>query len=266
LRELYLRTESDTELALPHFVGELRAVREQESRIPWNLLDLRPRYHVANWKHEWNNWRIKGTSPLQLGITVATPPIAKIAVADDDLEVTILGSTTSQARVKETVTMDDTEKEFTKAFTDIFSITKNILGDHNVTIEDSEENELSVIPNDVLESRYVIVDISQYPYTTTVVDSDCYIMEVLYKMKLKRMENLDDVFPVEGFDNVIILKARQLLAEGQEGKEERALLMDSKATRLIDRKTEHKEGTTTKHINFKRNGLLGMFSRRKFTR
>jgi len=264
LREVYIRTQTDTELALPYFVGELRAMRESENRAVWNLTDLRPRYHQYNWKHEWKSWRLKGTSPLQLGITVATPPILKIPVSDDDLTVTIVGSTANAARVTEDTVMDNTTIELDTAFTEIHSITKNILGDHNVTVEDSDENVLAEITNDVLESRYVIVDISKYPWTGS--ETNCWVMEVLYKMKLKRMEALDDVFPVEGFDKVIALKALQILTEGQEGKEDRALLMDTRATRMINRKIEHKEGTTTKHIKFGRNKLLGLYSKTRFRR
>lgn len=264
LREVFIRTQSDTELALPYFVGELRAMREAETQIPWSFIDLRPRYHEYNWKHEWKSWRLKGTSALQLGITVATPPILKIPVSNNDLTVTVVGSTVNAARVIEATVMDNTTIELDNAFTEINSITKNILGNHNVSVEDSEENVLSEITNDVLEARYVIVDVSRYPWSGT--SGDCFIMEVLYKLKLKRLENLDDVFPVEGFDKVIAIKALQILTEGQEGKEDRALLMDAKATRLINQKLEHKEGTTNKLIQFKPNKLLGLFSRRRYRR
>ena len=86
------------------------------------------------------------------------------------------------------------------------------------------------------------------------------VYEVLYKIPLKRLENDSDSFPVEGFDNIVIVKTLQLMTEQEEGKEQRAILIDRKAARLVQRKIENKTGSVDKILKRPRRKLLGMFS------
>src|SRR5437763_16721918 len=65
LREAYILVTPNSELALPEFIGRLRAVREANWKSPLSLIDLAPRYHAQAWKTEWNHFVYKGTSAIK---------------------------------------------------------------------------------------------------------------------------------------------------------------------------------------------------------
>lgn len=259
LREAYILVTPNSEIALPEFVGRLRAVREAFLKRPYTLQDMRPRYHVSNWANEWNKFVYKGTSAIKFDVVNAAPPVATISVANENLTLTIVGSTIDSNRTSETVTMDAVSKSFTKSFISYESIEKNILGDYNITIKDSQGNELAVIFNDQLKSHYELYDISAYPWGGNCVGNQ-NVVEILYKLPLKQLANDSDNFPIDGFDNIIVNKTLQLIAETQEGKEERAILANAKTAQLTRQKIEDRSGQTEKVLNYPRRKTLGLFS------
>lgn len=260
LKELYLRANSNKELALPSFIGELRAIRSTLRDDAWELHDIRPRYQAQDWNNEWKNWRIKGYSPYQTEITNSAPGVITYPEIDTELKVSIVGETANSNRAIDVITMDATSKNWIKTFTEFTAIRKNKITDFNVTLTDADGNELAVIFADQLESRYIIVDISKYPNLKRCSDGN-YIMEVLYKPRLPRLEKDEDSFPVDGFDDVIVLKTKQLIAEDLPGQEQRAVLMHEKAKEQISKKTIDKTGTLQTRMRFTRNKLFGQFNR-----
>ncbi len=261
LKEIYLRANSNKELALPPFVGELRAIRQSEDyRLDWNLHDIRARYQNEPWRTNWRNWRIKGYSPIQTEITNAAPGLITVPIADSSIIITLVGETSNSSRWSERVILDLVSKSWIGSFLDFTAIKKNKVTDYNITILDADNNEMAIIFADQLDSRYIIVDVSQYPNLTCCPDGT-FIMEVLYKPRLQRLERDDDEFPVSGFDDVIVLKSKQLIAEDNPGQEQRAVLAYNKVNEQIKKKTEDKLGTTQKRIKLNRNGLLNLVSR-----
>lgn len=258
LLEVFLKANSNKQLALPSFIGETRAIRSTQYNDTWKLLDIRPRYHAKDWPNEWKNWRLIRYSPVKIEITNSAPGTIIYPVIDTNLNITIVGETTQSNRFVDKISMTATSKVWTSTFLSITRIAKNKVTDYNVTIKDADGNEMAVIYADQEEARYQIVDVSKCPDLSCCPDGT-YIMEVLYKPRLQRMENDDDSFPVDGFDNIIVAKAKQLIYEELEGQEEKAILADRKVNRLINRKVEHKVGTTQKFIKFGRNKKLGLF-------
>ncbi len=258
LREVFVNAYSNEELALPSFVGSLRAIREAQNKIPWRQSDFYPRFSSYPWKSEWREFSIKYSSAVQLDILNSAPPTASMLAADLTTTLTIVGATASANRVVETVTMDGVSKLFTSAFTRYDSIQKNKINSNDITLTDADARVLAVISNDQLESHYLIVDVSNYPYTGELTDGG-RVMEVLYKVPLLRLEADTDVFPVEGFDNIVVMKARQLYYEPQEGKEAMAIMMDRKTSRQIRRKIGDKTGNIQKVVNFGRNPLYSLY-------
>jgi hypothetical protein len=220
---------------------------------------MRPRYHSRDWPNQWKGWRVKGYSPINTEYTNAGPLTITIPTADSSLTVTVVGETLDSNRVVETLTMSSASVTGTKNFTAIKSVIKNKVNNENVSILDAEGTEIALIYADQLEARYIIVDVSTYPNWTNCPDN---VMEVLYKERLPRMENDYDSFPCDGFDDVIVNKAIQLFTEGQEGKEQRAILMAAKADALLEQKTEDKTGTFDRKIAFKEQKKFGIFRRR----
>lgn len=262
LKECCVRANSDRQLALPAFVGELRAIRgacsdDIDYHARFSLKDIRPKYVETEWKRLWNNWRIIGEAPTCIEITETAPGEVIVEEADDELEITITGSTASSNRVSEVITMTSGTMEWTKSFMDIVSIRKNKTSETDVLINDAAGNELSIIYSDQLEAKFLIVDISRYPYSGHCQCPDgSYVTEVLYKPRRPHFQEDTDVFPLVGYDDVIVLKTKQLLAEEEEGKETRALLMHEKAKMLIDQKVQDKTSVTKKGLTWGRNPLM----------
>lgn len=263
LRELFVKVTPNKVIALPQFVGELRAIRQRSIERPWTLNDLRPRYHVYSWESQWRSWRFIGYAAIQTDIVNAAPVYINIPVADSTLTVTIVGATIDSNRVIDTITLSATSNTSTKNFTSIDSIQLNKVADYDITILDAEDNELAVIPNNVLESRYALYDVSAYPSGGDCSDGT-NLMEVLYKMRLPWLSEDNDVFPVPDHDDIIAEKTVQLYVEKQEGKEDRAVLLDQKIERALARKMQDKEGVNVKKMKFVENPLLGMFRGRKY--
>ena len=263
LKEIYLKATNNKELALPAFIGELRAVRSTQWNDSWTLQDLRPRYHARDWPNSWKNWRIKEYSPIKVELVNVTPGTIEYPTIDNKLAITLVGETDNSNRAVETVYIDNHVKQWTNSFLSFKRISKNKITPYDVILKDNEGNEIATIYADMLESRYVIVDISQYPSLSCCSDGT-FPMEVLYKPRLNRLENDEDSFPVDGFDDVIVIKSIQLLTEGQEGKEQRAILMQAKSDKIIRQKVENKISTIQKKIKFGRNSLLGLFNRRYY--
>ena len=261
LMEVSLRVTADKQLALPNFVGELRAMREHFWESKWDLQDQRPRYQNQPWKNQWKNWRIIGFSPIQRTLVTTGAVTLTIPVADATVSITIVGSTVDAARVSETFVMSATSVAGTIQFTSYTSIHANSdTRNSNISVVDQNNNVLAILRNDQREVKYLIVDVSQYPSTGSLTDGT-RLMDVLYKIPYSKLINDNDVFPVPDFDNVIILRAKQLIEEGKESDDpaEKALLLNMKANNIQKRKTENIEGTTQKRMQFTKNPLLGMY-------
>jgi hypothetical protein len=159
LRECYIQANSNQELALPSFVGELRAVRNAHWNGAWNISDMRPRYHARDWRDSWKNWRDKGVSPIHTEHSNSAPLSITIPVADDSVVITINGETLDSNRAIDSITMDATEKDGTQSFTAIKSISKNKVTDYNITILDADDVELATLYADQTESRYKLIEL-----------------------------------------------------------------------------------------------------------
>lgn len=259
LMELIINVTADSEVAIPSFIGELRAMREKSLMHKFTLNDMRPRYQQEPWKQLWRNWRHKGESATQLEITNSAPPIL-IIPTPDDTEITIRGATANANDVEDTIVMNAVEVQATQPFTRIDSISKDSRNEFDIQVMDVNSNLLAVLYNNELESRYIIVDVSQYPFGGEGASGE-RIMELLYKKPFYRMELDSDRFPIPGWDNIIVDKTLQYYNEGQEGKEQRALLYAAKVTKKSAEKVKHKEGGQEHEMQFAENPFYGLTKR-----
>jgi hypothetical protein len=265
LQELYLKVNTDERtLALPPFVGELRAVRSpcESEFLPnhWSIVDARPRYMQSEWKQSWHKTRILKEQPLCAELLTSAPLTFEINEAENDVIVTVNGESEHSNRVIESVTMNATSKSGTKNFDEVRSIQKNKVSLNNILVKDGDGNEIAMLYADHLESNYKIIDVSEYPNLHCCEDGT-YILEVLYKPKLGSLLFDNDCFPLVGYDDIIVAKTIQLLLEDEEGKEDRAILAARKVSILIDEKIEDKTGTNQKVLKRTPNKLLGLHRR-----
>jgi hypothetical protein len=265
LEECYIRTSTEAELALPPFVGELRGIRSCEWNDNWTINDLRPRYSQAEWPTIWKTWREKKPSPLKIDSDNLANLTIQIPEADSTVIVSIVGESLDSNNVRESITMDATEKTGTKNYTSIKAIRKNKVTDYNITILDGDDEEISVIYADQLEARYKIVDVSEYPNLRECSDGT-YSMEVLFKPRLPRLIDEQDAFPVDGWDDVIVAKTIELLEAGKEGHEQRAMMVKAAVKELTDDIVNDKTEHLSKKLGFKANPLHSVYKRRGYWR
>lgn len=235
LEECVLPVYHNTTIALPPFIESPRALREYESTVKWKLSSVRTRYHEQSWPEDSiRNWRDKGTSPLAIDLENTAPPIVTVPeVESSPIVVTIIGATETANRIEETKVIDQLEVQFENSFISYETIKKDRINSYNVSILDADENEISVIYNNELEAMFRIIDVTSYPVSPQDT-TNSLLMEVLYKKKLPVLFNDNDEFPIKGYDDVLINKTVQLIAEDQ-GNIEKAALNDNKAARTASR-------------------------------
>jgi len=252
--EQLFKVNGDQTISLPSYVGELRAVREYNSQIPWHINQMRPRYNYANWSDMWRNWRIKGKSPLQRSVRNQSLVTAVVTIVETPpIVVTISGPTENAANLNEVLTMDALSKTTVANFLDITAVTKDRYNNCNVSIQDVDGMELTVLPNDEREASYLIIDVSTFPWLNQSMSLQDHYVEVLYKKALRVLQEDGDEFPAAGCDNIVVNKTMQLYAEEQ-GKGEMAMAYDQKATRSLARINEEQNRATEDMVAFVPNG------------
>jgi hypothetical protein len=258
LRECYVRVTANKQIALPPFIGKVRAIRENSLKYPWTLRDLRPRYHYEEWKDIQYNWRLIGFTPICIDISNSAPFTYTIHAADSTLYIDTVGSTLNSKRVADRITMSSTSVTGAVSFNAIESIKVNKLADYDITISDADGNVVAVLYNDQLTTRYAWYDVSQYPETGDCSDGR-FVMEVLYKLPLQVLKEDTDSFPVPGYDNAIALKTIQIILEKQEGKEQRAMLAHQKVESRMAAISKDTVQTHEHTFKIEPNKHLGMF-------
>jgi len=101
-----------------------------------------------------------------------------------------------------------------------------------------------------MESRYLVVDVSEFPFSSSAEEDDSNTLQILYKKALPRLQNDTDEFPAPGYDNIIVSKCMELFLEEQ-GKIEEAILHDRKASRSLARRQADLERGQEQRVVFK---------------
>lgn len=265
LMEQVFKVNGDQTISLPSYVGFLRAVREYSTFMPWNIMQMRPRYNQNNWKDIWRGFRLKGRQALQYSITNESIVTVIIPAADPSLTVTITGSTTTASVISEELVMTAASVSTVRSFTEITAFKKSAVTDYDVTLTDIDGKTLSVIPNNELQALYNIVDISTCPWLGQNMSKLDHYVEILYKKSLPWFSNDADEFPAPGYDNIWVNKILQLWSEEQ-GKVDAALAYDTKATRSLARKHEEENRATQDEVALVQNPhdiLLGRLRPRR---
>ena len=254
LGECLFKINGDQTIAFPSFLGQLRAAREWDTQLPWHINQMRPRYNVQNWTDMWRNYRIKNKHALSKTLTNTAPVVLSVSVVETPpIEVTISGPTDSASAARETIVMDATTKAATLNFLDIELLTKDRVNDYDVTVVDADGNELAVIPNNQMESLYLHVDVSTFPFLNANTSLQAHYMEVLFKKPLPVLSDDADEFPAKGYDNVLVDKCLQIYYQEQ-AKPDLALVYDAKATRTMARIQEDENAAAEDVVGFVPNG------------
>ena len=241
--------QGDKTIALPSNVSSIRAMREKESQYPWVLTNLTERYSRNNVEQDDRTWRVRGYEPFKLTPTNYAGIKATVASAMSDVTLTIVGKKSDASRYVETVTLSGTSNSFSTTFTSIESVIKSDVCTYDISIKQADDTVLAVIPNNEKESRYLICDVSEYPWESTATQDDEHTLEVLYKRKLPYLSKDSDEFPADGYDNILVNKVMQLFLEEQ-GKMEEARIYDQKASRSLGRRNADLERGQLQKVKF----------------
>jgi len=236
-------------IALPSNVSSIRAIREKESKYPWSLSSLTERYAYNTLEQDDRTWRIKGYEPFKVTPTSFSGMKAVVTAAMSTITITVVGSAAGIARTFEDVTLSSTSNTFSTTFTSIESIIKSDVCTYDISIKQSDDTVVAVIPNNEKESQYLIVDVSEFPWESNAAQDDDHTLEVVYKKKLPYLSKDSDEFPADGYDNIIVNKMMQLYMEEQ-GKIEEAMLYDKKASRSMGRRNSDLQRGQRQKVRF----------------
>lgn len=252
--EQVFKVNGDQTIALPPYVGFLRAAREKFSQVPWKINQLRPRYNVSNWPDMWRNFRLKGQQALKTSIRNEAQVVVTVSeVETPNVVVTITGSTDVASSITEDITLSSTSVTSVHNFTEITSVTKDRINNFDITISDVDGLELAVIPNNEKRSSYQIIDVSVFPWLNQDVSTMDHWMEILYKKTLPWFSEDGEQFVDGSYDNIVVNKMLQLWAEEKENTS-LAAAYDGKATRSLARKVEEQNRETEDKVAFIPNG------------
>ena len=278
LDEAEFYVQGNKTVAMPPDVYAIRGIREKAgTNVEWETEALTARYRENSWETNHNKFRVKGYSPLKISLPTSITEAANstnklivktfgITTTSDDFEVVVktpyseaflvsvsgLSAVTS-AVSSATSTLAPADNV---AITDIISFSRTLEPTATsglVQLLDYADNTIvyAEILSNSMESRYLIIDVSEFPFSSTAGQDDSHTLQVLYKKTLPRLQNDTDEFPAIGYDNILVSKCMELFLEEQ-GKVEEAILHDRKATRSLSRRQADLERSQEQKVVFKR--------------
>ena len=217
LMEMVFKVNGDQTITLPSYVGKVRGVREYASMQVWHINQMRPRYNQFNWVDMWRNIRLKNKQALMATVTNTSVGVLTVtAVENPPIVVSLSGPTKGASLTHETVVMDAVVKQTTNAFTDYVNVIKDRQNLCDVTLSDVDGKVLTIIPNNELEAKYQILDVSSCPWLSQNTSTLDNYLEILYKKTLPYLSEDGDEFPAFDYDDAVVNKMMQLWAEEQE--------------------------------------------------
>ena len=278
LEEAEFYVQGNKTVAMPPDVYAIRGIREKAGiNNEWETEALTARYRENSWETNHNKFRIKGYSPLKISLPTSITEAANstnklivktfgITTTSDDFEVVVktpyseafLVSVSGLSAVTSAVSSATSTLAPANnvAITDIISFSRTLEPTATsglVQLLDYADNTIvyAEILSNSMESRYLIIDVSEFPFSSTAGQDDSHTLQVLYKKTLPRLQNDTDEFPAIGYDNILVSKCMELFLEEQ-GKVEEAILHDRKATRSLSRRQADLERSQEQKVVFKR--------------
>lgn len=245
--------DADSQISLPYYLGDIRAVKSHNFKEKIELRDLRVAYGYYNWPEAWLKFRVIGPKTLNADPGDEAPLTFEVgAVETPNITVTISGKAEGKSSCVETLTIDSVSKlTATNWIGAPQSIVKSAVSTYDITIYNNDGDQVGFIPNNFLESRYIAIDVSQY------FVADC--LDILYKKRLPSFVNDTDEFICEGFDDAIVFKAVELWLSKQDKQQERALLYYHKCQQVVINRITSEGGGRQLELSFAPGPFVGLF-------
>jgi len=252
LVEASVGVQSGGRVALPHFMGEIRGIRESDTMYRTVLTDMRPKYSYEPEAYDADVWRLIGKRPI--AITPQSMGRIKFVQAElnSDVSITIEGSTATAQSVIETLDLDALEVITTNLWLDLRSIKKDALTTCNIEIYSEGDELLGIFPNNRYVCEYTIVDVSTYPGRSL---TDNCAVEVLYKPPYYPMSGDASEFQLDGYDDVIYYRTVALWYLAQKDGGQLAEVYAGRAESRIKSIVQNQSGHVEKFMNFAPNRM-----------
>tara|TARA_Y100001973_G_scaffold97002_1_gene152516 strand:- start:10 stop:1068 length:1059 start_codon:yes stop_codon:yes gene_type:complete len=275
-------------IAMSRDVQSIRAMREKESKLPWKSQNLISEYNFNNWNSDSRCFRIVGYSPIKQDLSAAI--IGARSGSDVGLTTKSHGIINSDEKIDITFKISSFQSnpiEGLHTVTYVIQAGGGLLETRNLALSNSYvisgieairrystnnekyggANLLSGVvwlidtadPTKVYaemdsrqtESKYLIVDVSEFPWDENSAQDDEHTLQVLYKKRLSYLTKDGDPFPLTGYENIVMHKAMQLFLEEQ-GKIQEALVFENKVNRDLGRKIADMERGQERKMQFGR--------------
>lgn len=227
-------------ITLPWYVDQIRAVKQNWSRARITVNTPRPYYQDDVYGQSIYTWRVLGISPLGRSITNATTLTVILAQAETVVvKVVLRGPTDNAQDTREEITFQigDTSHETTSRFTDLLSVTKDVLTNQNITINDSLGSSLVLIPNSSFEAKNTLVQITDKCTCTACINCECF--DILYKAPCPYLFYDDTPVP---FEEVLMAKTLEWMSMPKEGQEKITQNYAVKASNLLNQFNGNESG------------------------
>ena len=224
--------DSAKRISLPYYVYELKGVKQASTDFRVALNTPRPYYQNNVYWQSPYTWRVLGITPIKTSILNATTLNLSIAETEDKrFSVFLTGPTDNSESEQEEIIFEigNTEKETTKRFTDLASVSKNALTVSNVAISGANGEDFGFIPNNFYESRYTLVQIMD---KCDIICNDCNCFDVLYKRLPQPLVNKYESLP-NGYEQIVMNKAVELILMPKKDELQHANAFAQKAAILL---------------------------------
>lgn len=235
-------------LTLPFFVGKVRGVKCNRSRIRVELNSPRARYQSDEYIKSPFTWDILGTTPLKQNIVnCSTLDLTIVEPESEELVVTLMGPTDNTSEDREQVIFAPGEltKRTKKRFVDLIGLSKNILTQSDVQVTGPNREDLATIPNCYFGANNIIIQIRE-KNTTFCPDCECY--DVLYKRVPPILYHDETPIP-NGYDEALMTKTLEWITLPKDGQEQKMLLYAEKAKALLSVNNENEGNGKVQRID-----------------
>lgn len=247
--------DTEARITLPWYVDMLRGVKQNGSRNRITLNTPRSYYQDGNYAQSPWTWRILGNSPLTKSIDNATQFTVSVPQAETAIfKVTLRGPTDNAEDTREELTFQigTTSKTTTKNYTDLVSVTKDVLTAQNVSIINSANEEVSLIPNNGFQANNTIVQIVDKCSQNCV---DCSCFDILFKAPCPYLFYDDTVIP---FEEVLMAKTLEWMTMPKNGEDAKAAAYAAKAGQLLNQFTAN-ENSVEKRLDLGKNSYTSLY-------
>lgn len=262
-----LRVPNNKIVSLPNYLGEVKGIRSSISGVNIDLHGMsQPRYTSYTWKYRWKNWRDLGESAVMQLPSVIAPLSISSAVQPTPITLYISGQTQNAYRIEEQILLNKPIIQTMNLFgPQIYKIACLQDRSTDITISDYNGLILATLPNTDRATRYKMIDVSQFPSLMDVTSPDgtTSLIDVLYKVPLRKLTNDSDSFPAgDEYDNAWYYFALWIhyLPMQNKAKEENEALQE--AILAAQSVKDDTEGSIEKKLTFGKNRFFDLFKGR----